>query len=153
MKNLKNLKNLQVFTYTKLHELLIVNNLHEKSFTDNQDWQNFDSACYLWYAFVLQLNALVYMKNALIFSRSDARNSFMYIITSENLAQCNAVELLLLVLWFSWKIYTSQKLWWKRICQHLSQKENELITLSVPSPLQLSFQLSPSLIFVYRYSF
>ena len=41
---MKNLKNLQVFTYTKLHELLIVNNLHEKSFTDNQDWQNFDSA-------------------------------------------------------------------------------------------------------------
>ena len=85
---MKNLKNLQVFTNTKLHELLIVNNLHEKSFTDNQDWQNFDSACYLWYAFVLQLNALVYMKNALIFSRSDARNSFMYIITSEITLQC-----------------------------------------------------------------
>ena len=85
---MKTLKNLQVFTNTKLHELLIVNNLHEKSFTDNQDWQNFDSACYLWYAFVLQLNALVYMKNALIFSRSDARNSFMYIIISEITLQC-----------------------------------------------------------------
>ena len=47
---------------------------------------------------MLQLNALVYMKNALIFSQSDARNSFMYIITSEHLPQCNAVELLLLVL-------------------------------------------------------
>ena len=46
----------------------------QKSIPESQDWQNFDS----WHA-ICNLH-LCYMKNALVFSQSEAYNCFMYVI-------------------------------------------------------------------------
>ena len=61
--------------------LLLGNHLHEKSITESQDRQSFDSVHMLFVicTYVTTLH-LFYMKNALIFSQSGVCNFFMYII-------------------------------------------------------------------------
>ena len=69
-----------MLSYTKLHETSqVVNNLHEKRITESQDGQNFGSARVLFVicTCVTTLN-LCYMKNALVFSQSGARNLNYY---------------------------------------------------------------------------
>ena len=67
--------------------LLLGNHLHEKSITESQDRQSFDSVHMLFVictyvttcTFVATLHPF-YMKNALIFSQSEVCYFFMYII-------------------------------------------------------------------------
>ena len=75
-----------VFTGAYLHQialeimLLLLNNFHEKQITEYQERRNFDSARAFYNLHLLYNFALVYMKNALVFSQLDACNFSIYII-------------------------------------------------------------------------
>ena len=64
--------------------LLLVNNLYEKRISETQNGRNFGSARAL-FVICTRVKTLhsCYMKNATVFSQSDARNFFMYVISAQ----------------------------------------------------------------------
>ena len=61
--------------------MLLVNNLHEKRITESQNGRDFGSARAICNCTSVTTLHSCYMKNAHVFSQSDARNVFMFMIT------------------------------------------------------------------------